>query len=130
MILDLAGKHNRTRTVPMASWVKAIIDDRTDAADIESGYLFPPMRRGDHIQQGCMSSQAVWLIVQQYAPIENLAPHDLRRTFAKLAHKANAPLEQIQIVLGHASIETTEHYIGVDLDLAVAPSDLIQLDLE
>ena len=31
-----------------------------------------------------------------------LAPHDVRRTFAKLAHKGRAPLEQIQIALGHA----------------------------
>jgi hypothetical protein len=31
------------------------------------------------------------------------APHDLRRTFAKLAHKGRAGLEQIQLNLGHAS---------------------------
>jgi hypothetical protein len=28
----------------------------------------------------------------------------VRRTFANLAHKSRAPLEQIQIALGHASI--------------------------
>ena len=32
--------------------------------------------------------EAVWQVVQHYAPIENLAPHDLRRTFAKLAHRS------------------------------------------
>ena len=36
----------------------------------------------------------------------SLAPHDVRRTFAKLAHKVRVPLEQIQITLGHASIQT------------------------
>ena len=40
-------------------------------------------------------------------------PHDLRRTFAKLAHQGQAPLEQIQLTLGHASIVTTERYLGV-----------------
>ncbi len=32
------------------------------------------------------------------------APHDCRRTFAKLALKGGARLEQIQLSLGHASI--------------------------
>jgi integrase/recombinase XerD len=51
------------------------------------------------------------------------APHDLRRSFAKLAHKGRAPLEQIQICLGHASIQTTERYLGVEQDLTDAPCD-------
>jgi hypothetical protein len=45
------------------------------------------------------------------------------RTFAKLAHKGRAPLEQIQIALGHASIQTTEWYLGVEQDLTDAPCD-------
>ena len=52
-----------------------------------------------------------------------LAPHDVRRTFAKLAHTGRAPLEQIQITLGHASIQTTELYLGVEQDLTDAPCD-------
>jgi integrase len=44
---------------------------------------------------------------------ERLAPHDLRRTFAKLAHTGHAALEQVQLSLGHASIQTTERYLGV-----------------
>jgi len=58
-----------------------------------------------------------WNIVQQYSPVANLAPHDLRRTFAKLADRAGSPLAQIQKSLGHASVQTTERYVGSDLDL-------------
>ena len=36
--------------------------------------------------------------------VPHLAPHDLRRTFAKLAHKGGAKLDQIQLSLGHASL--------------------------
>lgn len=129
VILDLQGKHSRTRTVPIAAWVKALIDDWTAAADITTGALFRPTRRGGHLQDGGMTAQAVWYVVQEYAPVPNLAPHDLRRTFAKLADKAGAPLAQIQKTLGHASVQTTERYIGSDLDLEKAPSDMIQLDL-
>ena len=55
------------------------------------------------------------------------APNDLRRTFAALAHKEQATLEQIQLSLGHSSIETTERYLGVRQDLADAPCDRLAL---
>ncbi len=129
VILDLDGKHGRVRTVPMASWVKSIVDQWTDAAEITAGYLFLPMRKGGHLQDGPMTSQAIWKVVQKYKPVEKLAPHDLRRTFAKLAHTAGAPIEQIQQSLGHASIQTTEKYLGVELNLTQAPSDMISLNL-
>ena len=52
-----------------------------------------------------------------------LAPHDLRRTFAKLARSGQAPLEQIQLALGHQNIQTTQRYLGSELDLADAACD-------
>jgi hypothetical protein len=45
-----------------------------------------------------------------------LTPHDVRHT-----RKGRLPLEQIQIALGHASIQTTERYLGVEQDLMDAP---------
>lgn len=130
VILDLEGKHGRVRTVPVAAWVKSIVDSWTSAAALADGdFLFPAVRRGGHIQDGHMTAQAVWKVVETYSPVPGLAPHDLRRTFAKLAHQAGAPIEQIQQSLGHASIQTTERYLGVDLDLQHAPSDYIKLDV-
>ena len=61
--------------------------------------------------------------------VPKLAPHDLRRTFAKLAHKGRAALEQIQLSLGHASIPTTERYLGVHQDLQDAPCDRLGIRL-
>jgi integrase len=79
-----------------------------------------------------MTAQAIFYIVKTYAErigIDDFGPHDLRRTFAKLAHKGKAPLEQIQLSLGHASIQTTERYLGVEQDLADAPCDHLGLQL-
>ena len=59
--------------------------------------------------------------------VPDLAPHDLRRTVAKLAHKGRAALEQIQLSLGHASVQTTERYLGVRQDLTDAPCDRLGL---
>jgi integrase len=58
----------------------------------------------------------------------HLAPHDLRRSCAKLAKKGGAPLDQIQVTLGHESIRATELYFGLDLDLANPACDFIKLD--
>ena len=60
----------------------------------------------------------------------SFAPHDLRRSYAKLAHKGHAPLEQIQLSLGHASIQTTERYLGVEQDFTDAPCDHLGLRIK
>lgn len=129
VILDLVGKHGRVRTVPIASWVKRLISQWIDGAGIVKGPIFLRIRRGDHIQPTAMTSQAIWNVVELYTdPIGvKVAPHDLRRTFAKLAYQGGSPIEQIQKSLGHASIKTTEAYIGIEQDFDYAPSDAIQL---
>ncbi|MCX5990847.1 MAG: tyrosine-type recombinase/integrase [Chloroflexi bacterium] len=73
-----------------------------------------------------LTDQAIADVVTTYAP-KGIAAHDLRRTFAKLAHKGNAGLNQIQMSLGHSSIQTTERYLGVSQNLTDAPCDHLGL---
>jgi site-specific recombinase XerD len=124
-IVDLAGKGNRIRTVPVPSWAKAAVDDWLSAAGFSAGPLLAAVNKGGRIARQGMTAQSLYAVVQGYGKRlgASLAPHDVRRTFAKLAHKGRAPLEQIQLVLGHASIQTTERYLGVEQDLADAPCD-------
>ena len=42
--------------------------------------------------------------------------HDLRRTFGRLAHGSGMDLIQLKNLFGHASVEMTVHYIGLDAD--------------
>lgn len=131
VIVDLMGKRNRTRSVPMPGWAKAAVDGWAAAAGIDTGPVLRALRRGGHVQEGALSAQAVFGVVRVYA--EELGvqvrPHDLRRTFAKLAHQGGAPLEQIQLSLGHSSLLTTERYLGVAQDLTSAPCDVLGLRL-
>jgi integrase len=53
----------------------------------------------------------------------------LRRACAKLCRKAGGDLEQIQLLLGHASIQTTERYLGTGQDLGFAVNDALGLEL-
>jgi len=73
----------------------------------------------------------VFEIVTSYAKTLKLGvgPHDLRRSFARLAHRGQSPIEQIQLSLGHASVVTTELYLGVKQDLLDAPCDRLGLSV-
>jgi integrase/recombinase XerD len=129
VLVDLQGKGKRVRTVPMPAWTKAAIDQWVAAAGISAGRLLRAVNKGNRIVGEGMTAQSVFECVGQYGRQIGLkiAPHDLRRTFAKLAHKGHAALEQIQISLGHASIQTTERYLGIEQDLTDAPCDHLGL---
>ena len=115
----------------MPAWAKAAVDAWTAVAAIEGGRLFRAISQTGELGES-LTPQAVYLIVKGYAEklgIE-IAPHDLRRTFAKLAHRGHSPLEQIQLSLGHESILTTERYLGVRQSLTDAPCDHLGIKLE
>jgi len=126
VIVDMTGKGRRVRSVPMPTWTKAAIDSWTARAGITTGNIFRQVRRGDHLTGiKSMTAHAIHDVVKTYAG--EAAPHDLRRTFAKLCHKGGAALEQIQLTLGHSTIQTTERYLGIQQDLTDAPCDKLGL---
>ena len=74
--------------------------------------------------------KVVWQMLREYADVEGvpgIAPRDLLRICAKLCRAAGGELEQIQLLLGHASVQTTERYVGTKQDLVHAPNDAIKL---
>jgi len=132
-IVDLIGKGGRVRTVPMPSWTKSTIDSWTAAVGIVSGTVFRAINKSGRVTGNSITPRGIFELVQHSGSgigVPKLAPHDLRRTFAKLAHKGKSGLEQIQLSLGHASITTTERYLGVRQDLVDAPCDHLGLTVE
>jgi len=125
LIGDLVGKHGRIRTVPIPLWAYEAIARWQTVAAIADGPVFRRVDRHGHVSEAKISPQAVFDIVKGCAQAVgiDIAPHDLRRTFAHMAHAGKAPLEQIQLSLGHASVVTTELYLGVKQNLRDAPCD-------
>jgi site-specific recombinase XerD len=130
LIADLIGKHGRIRTIPLPSWAYRATAHWMSTAAISQGPLFRSLTRHGHITARQISSQTVFSIVKAHAQRGGMriGPHDLRRTFAKLAYMGKSPLEQIQFSLGHASVVTTEVYLGAKQDLQDAPCDHLGLE--
>jgi len=127
LIVDIQGKGNRVRTVALPAWVKEMVDTWAKASGITAGRIFRAVHKSGAVQTS-LSTAAVWQIVQGYAGKRDLAPlspHDLRRTCAKLCRAAGGDLEQIQYLLGHESIQTTERYLGGKQELVNAVNDRI-----
>jgi site-specific recombinase XerD len=132
VLADLVGKGGRVRTVAVPAWVKVTIDQWAEAAGIETGRLWRPINRGGRVWGQGLTEKVIWQVVEQYAAdagLPNIAPHDLRRTSAKLCRAGGGELEQIQMLLGHASVQTTERYLGTQQNLRDAPNDHTGLGL-
>jgi integrase len=126
IIIDLEGKRGRIRSVPVPPWVKMAVDDWLAAVNFTDGRIFCAVSRHGKIASRSISEQAVLDNVRQYGKqigLENIRPHDLRRTCAKLCRSRGGELEQIQLLLGHSSIQITEQYLGTKQDLQDAPND-------
>jgi site-specific recombinase XerD len=131
VIADLIGKGRHIRTVPVPLWAKRVVDEWTDAAKINQGAIFRRVSKPEKIWDAGLTPKAIWHIVKRAAKragIKNLAPHDLRRTCARLCHLAGGELEQIQFLLGHASVQTTEQYLGCKQKLRHAVNDNLGLE--
>lgn len=115
------GKGSKQRMVPIgARAVAAIRNYLADGRPILLGERDPQQavwlllsRTGKRLRR-----EAVWELVKRYAVRADIdpavSPHTLRHSFATHMLAGGADLRQIQELLGHASIQTTQIYTSVD----------------
>jgi integrase len=130
-IVDLVGKGRHIRTVPMPDWVYTELIGWLRYASICRGKVFRRVSRtGRGLGEG-ISETAIWHVVRSSAlkvGVPALAPHDLRRTCARLCRNAGGELDQIQLLLGHVSIQRTEQYLGSRQRIRSAVNDQIGIE--
>jgi integrase len=106
---------------------QAINEYLTASGRMPSDYLFGSRRRG----QGMTTRQYARLLSEWLFAI-GLDPHvygthSLRRTKATLIYRRTGNLRAVQLLLGHAKIESTVRYLGIDIDDAIAISEQVEV---
>ena len=91
VIVDMVGKGGRLRTVPVPPWCKSLIDVWLRDSRVTEGKIFRRVSKNGARQDAGVKSDVVWYAVKRYGKrigVDGLAPHDLRRTCARLCHGA------------------------------------------
>jgi site-specific recombinase XerD len=114
-LIDLVGKRQKVRSIPLELPIKQGIDEWLAAAKLKGGVIFRAIRKNGKVWGSGLDESAIWEIVRHYAALvghPNFAPHDARRTCARIYYDAKAPLKQIQFLLGHDKLDTTARYVN------------------
>lgn len=130
-IVNLSGKGGHVRTVPVPDWVYCELSAWMAAAGVKTGKVFRRVSSAGKAWAEGVTEKLAWHVVKEFATkigASNLAPHDLRRTCARLCRAAGGELEQIQFLLGHMSVQTTERYLGCTQRIASAVNDKIGIE--
>lgn len=124
-VLNVTGKGAKDRILPLSDRLAAALDDWHLL--VRDGPLARSVTKGGAIGES-ISAIGIFHIVHAAGEAigkPDLAPHDLRRTYAQLGYEAGVPITQISKLLGHASVATTQRYLNLDLDLVTTVGDFI-----
>jgi site-specific recombinase XerD len=102
-----------------------------EGSHVTEGVILRSINKTGRVWGNGMTAKVLWEVVRDVASkagIAKLARHDLRRTCVRLCHLAGGELEQIQFLLGHVSIQTSERYLGCKQRLHNAVNDRFGID--
>jgi integrase/recombinase XerC len=110
--LIVTGKGKKQRQVPVLAIVRRAIDGYLAARPFEREALFLGLR-GGRLHQGVAQKSMRDLRRAMGLP-ETATPHALRHSFATHLLENGANLREIQELLGHASLSTTQRYTEIN----------------
>ena len=115
--LRVVGKGNKERIVPLGDealhWIRRFNENaRLDLLSNGTSDVLFPSKRGK-----MMTRQTFWHAIKRYAQRadidRHLSPHTLRHAFATHLLNHGADLRAVQLMLGHASLSTTQIYTRI-----------------
>lgn len=114
-LLRVTGKGGKTRLVPLGEGAENVVQGylrtaRNQLPGAVNVWLFPSPQRGK-----ALTRQRLWQLISEAGGRAGVkvAPHHLRHTFATHLLEHDADLRAVQLMLGHASLNTTQIYTKV-----------------
>ncbi|MBX3243775.1 MAG: tyrosine recombinase XerC [Acidobacteria bacterium] len=131
-MVRVTGKRRKQRIVPFHEHaLQALMHYLTESRPVFLNQC-PPAERDDkavflHRRGGRLTTRSVGRMIDKYiaqcADIHNISPHSLRHSFATHLLDSGADLRDIQELLGHARLSTTQIYTQVSMEKMIAVYD-------
>lgn len=118
--IEVKGKGGKYRIIPLHPITMDQIKPWLKIRGNGNGPLFLPVFKNNQINFNrltngtTMSSNSIYLCCTRRGLIHgdvHVPPHSLRRTYASWLYKSKVSLNEIRLLLGHSSIETTKRYV-------------------
>lgn len=125
-VLTIHGKGGKDRVVPLSDALAGALDQWAGITG-GKGHIARRISKGGAMGER-LSAVAIFEIVNRAGRAigrPELAPHDLRRTYARIGYDAGVDIGQISTLLGHASIATTQKYLGLKVNLTTTIGDFV-----
>jgi integrase len=128
-VLEIHGKGSKDRVVPISDKLAEVLDAWAARTGGRDGKIARSLGMALELGDSLSTPQMYNIVRAHGAQIgkPGLACHDLRRTYAQIGYDAGVPITQISILLGHASVHTTQRYLNLDLNLTTTASDFVPI---
>lgn len=97
IITDIVGNYNKIRSIPIPTWIKAIIDNWIRAADLSEGRIFRSINKAGRFSGPSITPQSIKYVIKTYARKLglDLGTNDLQRVFEEITSHGRMELSQV-----------------------------------
>lgn len=110
--INISGKGGKSRTVPLVSKVRDVIEDYLNASEFKTSEALFVNNRGERLSASALQ-KLIRKIRNNLNLSEHVTPHALRHSCATHLMEYSGELREIQELLGHSSIVSTQIYAYV-----------------
>ena len=123
MVIRVVGKGNKERLAPLS---RGLLEDlrRMWSAHRHAQWLFANKGGSDHVAEGDLY-KVFSQIRNDQGLDDTIKPHSLRHSFATRLMEQGVPAETVRILLGHASIKTTQTYLHLTEPIRRQVNDVV-----
>lgn len=111
-VLNLPDSKTGRLTLPLASGAVEVLAELRRTAAPDAKFVLPGAKPGQRL----VNLQKPWRRLRSKVGLDDVRIHDLRHTYASVAIEAGATLYDVQKLLGHTQVATTQRYAHLSLD--------------